>query len=104
MHGAGKTIVDVSRISEKHMKKGSPHQPVTKCTREVFIKPNKSPLVVRHYLGTLEQYSFRKDARQADNMKTKEVRGVGVKHEMWLNCINNLTQVHYTCLLFASRS
>ena len=70
LYGPGKTIIDVSRIQNKHIRTANPHRPVKICTKEVFLKPDKSPLIVRHYLGSMEQFLFRDDARQA-NMEKK---------------------------------
>lgn len=85
VYGAGKTIIDVSRISKKEMNPSNPHRPVSKCTRDVFLKPTaKVAFVVRHYLGSLEQFFFRSDGRQADEesiqigMKSQHVRNYSV--------------------------
>lgn len=66
VYGAGKTIIDISRVSAKHISPSNPHRPVNTCTRAVFMKVKQSSLVVRHYLGSLEQFFFRSDGRQED--------------------------------------
>jgi hypothetical protein len=65
----GKAIVDVSRIPYStldftHM--GDPHRPVRDCCdeRDVWIFPVDSPLIVHHYVGRYDQWSFRNDPRK----------------------------------------
>jgi hypothetical protein len=69
-----KAIVDVSRVKNKMMT-GRVHRPVSMCNKKLLQQQvPKSPLVIRHYLGTYEQFNFRDDARKADGLKTDKVR------------------------------
>lgn len=78
LHGMAKTIIDVSRVNPKYIsqRQASPHRPIFRyCPKNLLgIKVSQSPLVVRHYLGSYEQFSFRDDARKKDGMKTNKVR------------------------------
>lgn len=75
LHGMAKTIIDLSRVNPKHISvHQSPHRPIFQyCPKPLLrIKVSQSPLVVRHYVGTFEQFSFRDDARTVDGMKTNQ--------------------------------
>jgi hypothetical protein len=73
-----KAIVDVSRVNNNKIG-GNVHRPVPKCKKNLLtLQVPQSPLVVRHYLGTYEQFNFRDDARKADGIKTDKVRYHGV--------------------------
>jgi len=78
VHGLSKTVIDVSRVDPKYISESqaNPHRPIFEyCPQELLrMKVSKSPLVVRHYLGTWEQFSFRDDARKQDGMRTNTVR------------------------------
>jgi hypothetical protein len=69
-----KAIVDVSRVEQSEIT-GNVHRPANGCKFKLMrLKIPKSPLVMRHYLGTYEQFNFRDDARKADGLKTDKVR------------------------------
>ena len=77
VHGLAKTIIDLSRVDANHISiHQSPHRPIFHyCPKNLLrIKVPQSSLVVRHYVGTWEQFSFRDDARIKDGMKTNKVR------------------------------
>lgn len=67
----GKVIVDVSRLHPGRMKVKNPHRPLwAYCPKsELFTHIKDNLLVIHHYAGTWEQYTFRDDYRA---MKTKE--------------------------------
>jgi hypothetical protein len=72
-----KAIVDVSQV--RGFISGKVHRPHRWCNKTLLkLQTPQSPLVIRHYLGTYEQFTFRDDARQADGLKTVEVRYRGV--------------------------
>jgi hypothetical protein len=73
-----KAIVDVSRVNRRKIG-GNVHVPVRTCNKKLLQRQvPKSPLVIRHYLGTYEQYNFRDDARKADGLKSDKVRYHGL--------------------------
>jgi hypothetical protein len=69
----GKVIVDVSRLHPGRMKVKNPHRPLwAYCPKsELFTLIKDNLLIIHHYAGTWEQYTYREDFR---SMKTKEVR------------------------------
>jgi hypothetical protein len=64
---AGKALVDVSKIPSTSfaIEQTDPHRPVRDyCSEDsVWIQNIDSPLVLQHYIGTFEQWSFRSDPR-----------------------------------------
>jgi len=66
-----KSIINVQRITEFSRQETDAHRPVRSACpqRGLYVQNKDSPLVVQHYIGTWEQYSFRKDAR--DGMKQR---------------------------------
>lgn len=78
VQGLAKTIIDLSRVKTKFLSKrqaASPHRPIIHYCPLTLLKMKilDSPLVVRHYLGTWEQFSYRDDARKRDGMKSNRV-------------------------------
>lgn len=71
-----KAIVDASRVDDSDITMKTMHRPVDKyCpTRLMYATVDESFLVINHYLGTWEQFSFRNDARKTDGRRTFEVR------------------------------
>jgi hypothetical protein len=67
LNKAGKALVDVSRIPSTSfvVEQTDVHRPVRDfCSeKEVWIANIDSPLVLQHYIGTFEQWSFRSDPR-----------------------------------------
>jgi hypothetical protein len=65
---AGKALLDLSHVSTKMMdySKTDVHRPNKElCTEDGMWKRNvESPLVLHHYIGTFEQFTFRSDPRQ----------------------------------------
>jgi len=65
---AGKAILDISRVPRKAMayKKANAHRPNRELCGfdQMWIGKIKSPLIVHHYIGSLEQFTFRSDVRQ----------------------------------------
>jgi len=63
-----KSIIDVSRVDVPDLVVNDPHRPLLKYCRNVtsHIKVKDSPFVVRHYVGTWEQFTFRDDIRNHD--------------------------------------
>ena len=64
-----KTIIDVSRLGMPDLKwVNDPHMPLkARYPKEMkLLKVADSPLVVRHYVGTWEQFTFRDDVRDHD--------------------------------------
>ncbi|KAL3906211.1 MAG: hypothetical protein SGILL_009361 [Bacillariaceae sp.] len=85
----GKTIVDVSRIPYStldftHI--GDPHRPVREyCTKEdVWIANTDSLLVVHHYIGRFDQWSFRSDPRK----QTLEQRRTRQQFDQYMGTLN----------------
>jgi hypothetical protein len=71
-----KAILDVSQIPLEKMEITNLHHPTSYCSeRLVTMRIRASYLVVRHYLGTWEQFSFRDDVRKVDGMRGEKVRG-----------------------------
>jgi hypothetical protein len=76
-----KSMIDVSRVDwddlhTKPEKKYNVHAPLEICGKRVEMSLNESDLIVSHYPGTWEQFSFREDARigsNAENMKSEMV-------------------------------
>lgn len=72
-----KAIVDVSQIPSREMVVENLHHPTNYCSgRLVTMRIRASYFVVRHYLGTWEQFSFRDDVRKVDGMRGKKVRTI----------------------------
>lgn len=70
-----KAIVDLSRLSWADLEPVvSIHRPVwNQCgQRKRFIKAYEQALVINHYLGTWEQYSFRDDSRKGEQRSLEE--------------------------------
>jgi hypothetical protein len=71
-----KAIVDVSQIPVENIKVENLHHPTTFCSeRLVTMRIRASYFVVRHYLGTWEQFTFRDDVRKVDGMRGNKVSG-----------------------------
>jgi hypothetical protein len=69
-----KAIVDVSQIPHDDVVIENLHHPTRYCSeRLVTMRIRASYLVVRHYLGTWEQFSFRDDVRKVDGMRGEKV-------------------------------
>lgn len=71
---SGKVIVDVSRLLPTNMHVNNPHRPLfVYCPKsEMYTQIKDNLFVVHHYSGTLEQFTFRDDARR--DAKAKKVR------------------------------
>jgi hypothetical protein len=65
---AGKALLDLSRVPTKVMQytNANVHRPnVAVCSEDLMWTRNvESPTVLHHYIGTLEQFTFRSDPRQ----------------------------------------
>lgn len=63
-----KTIVDLQRVEWDQLHPvESIHRPLTHCSRrKLHIRPSDQLLIIHHYLGSWEQYSFRNDARKGN--------------------------------------
>ena len=62
-----KTLIDLERVSWDEVQPiDSIHRPIRSLCghRKLHIRKSEQALVIHHYLGTYEQYSFRDDARQ----------------------------------------
>lgn len=64
-----KSMIDVSRVEWDDLrtnaeKKNSAHAPLEICGDPIRMGPSESKLIVSHYAGTWEQFSFREDARE----------------------------------------
>jgi len=87
---AGKCIVHASRIADDlrlRYDRVGPHRPTTDCPPgKTRIPPFKAPLIVHHYPGTWEQFSFRQssDPRQGVRDQGRYLEYSRMKH------------VHYT--------
>jgi hypothetical protein len=65
--GLAKSIMDVSRIPSNvtvDVWAGSPHRPFDSMCSHAFPRRDSLPLVIHHYLGSWEAFSFRDDARR----------------------------------------
>jgi hypothetical protein len=65
--GLAKSIMDVSRIPMNVTVEpwnGSPHRPFDSMCAHAFPPRDSLPLVLHHYLGSWEAFSFRDDARR----------------------------------------
>lgn len=73
---AGKALVDVAKIpfTSFEIEQSDPHRPVRDyCSQDgVWIKNVNSPLVVHHYVGTFQQWSFRLDPRGVRSVENFE--------------------------------
>jgi hypothetical protein len=76
-----KTMIDVSRVDWDDLhtdpaKRNGVHVPLDICGDKIRMSLSESKLIVSHYAGTWEQFSFRDDARKgskAEDMISKEV-------------------------------
>jgi hypothetical protein len=74
-------MIDVSRVDWDDLhtnaqKKNSVHAPLEICGDPIRMNPSERKLIVSHYAGTWEQFSFRQDAREgtiAESMIGQEV-------------------------------
>jgi hypothetical protein len=66
-----KSMVNVKNIHNFSRQDTDAHRPVRSACpqRDLYMLNRDSPFVVHHYIGTKEQYEFRKDAR--DGMKQR---------------------------------
>ena len=78
MNRISKTIIDLDRISSEELYNNFPivesiHKPLPlHCTRrKLHIRSTQQILVIHHYLGTYEQYTFRKDSRSRNERSDK---------------------------------
>jgi hypothetical protein len=69
-----KSMVDVSRIASYSRQETDAHRPVrSHCPRRNLYTLNRdSPLVIHHYIGSYEQFTFRDDARQGMKQRNDE--------------------------------
>jgi hypothetical protein len=96
MNRISKVIVDVSRVEEHFLTPvSSIHRPVEHyCKkRRLHIRTTEQRLVIHHYLGTWEQYSFRDDSR-AGNERSRQVRRVRACDGKFIVC-----GFHSSCIL-----
>ena len=74
----GKTIIDLSRIQGEDVSlfSGDPHRPIDRICdpKNVWINEAESLFVANHILGSIEEYSFRYDARFKFRVMTYEDR------------------------------
>lgn len=73
-----KTVIDVSRIHNRDLRPvDSIHRPLRQYCgrRKLHIRAPDQLLLLHHYLGTWEQYNFRRDARQG-NERSRKVRAL----------------------------
>lgn len=80
MNRISKTIIDLSRISYTELYNHFPivesiHKPLPlHCARrKLHIRSTQQIFIIHHYLGTYEQYTFRKDSRHR-NERNEKVR------------------------------
>lgn len=68
MNKAGKALIDLSRVSptDIQLEQVDVHRPImSHCTNDQMWTSNmESPLVLHHYVGTMEQFTFRNDPRE----------------------------------------
>jgi len=72
--GASKVIIDLSRTAWDDLEPvSSIHRPVVNLCgrRKVYIRKDEQTVMIHHYLGSWEQYTFRDDARKGD-IRSKE--------------------------------
>ncbi|KAL3909088.1 MAG: hypothetical protein SGILL_008230 [Bacillariaceae sp.] len=69
-----KSMIDVSAIDSFDRQDTDMHRPVrSACPRQnLYIQNYDSPWVVHHYVGTREQFHFRKDARKGMDTRSEE--------------------------------
>lgn len=64
---AGKALIDLSRVPSTSIRldEVDVHRPIMNCCTidEMWINIVESPLVLHHYVGSLEQFTFRNDPR-----------------------------------------
>ena len=73
--GLGKSIIDVSRLTESNIDQGGLiHRPLyAVCPKgTVWMNYGERPFGIHHYLGSWESYSFRDDARK-ETVKRRDV-------------------------------
>jgi hypothetical protein len=65
---AGKALLDLSRVPAKMVAyaKADVHRPIEGlCTEDSMWTPNvESPIVLHHYIGTFDQFTYRSDSRK----------------------------------------
>jgi hypothetical protein len=78
--GPGKSIIDVRRLPAdvvaraRHQISGTPHRPFPEHCTHAWAIPAKMPIVIHHYLGSWEAYSYRKNDIR---------KGVGKTLQIW---------------------
>eukprot|EP00538_Stauroneis_constricta_P002339 CAMPEP_0119555974 /NCGR_PEP_ID=MMETSP1352-20130426/8048_1 /TAXON_ID=265584 /ORGANISM="Stauroneis constricta, Strain CCMP1120" /LENGTH=486 /DNA_ID=CAMNT_0007602851 /DNA_START=82 /DNA_END=1542 /DNA_ORIENTATION=+ len=56
-----KVVVNVQETNLWHKQNsGNPHRPIAVCPEDVYLKESHTPLVVNHYMGTKEQWMYRR--------------------------------------------
>lgn len=71
-----KAIVDVSRVNESDIALDTIHRPIDSICpdSQMTLTANGSSMIINHYLGTWQQFSFRDDARtELEGRRTFEV-------------------------------
>ena len=73
-----KTLIDLRRVSWDELQPvDSIHRPLRSLCgrRKLHIRKSQQALVIHHYIGTWEQYSFREDAREEMDGRSQAVSG-----------------------------
>lgn len=75
-----KTIVDLHQVKWDDLHPvESIHRPLSNCSRrKLHIRPADQLLLIHHYLGSWEQYSFRNDARKGNERSESMYRKTAV--------------------------
>jgi hypothetical protein len=72
---AGKAIIDLSRVPSVNiqMDQVDVHRPIMNCCTldHMWTANTDSPIVLHHYVGTLEQFTFRSDPREGKRTSSK---------------------------------
>jgi len=72
-----KTLIDLQRVSYDELQPvDSIHRPLRSLCghRKLHIRKSEQALIIHHHIGTWEQFSFREDARQEMDGRSREVK------------------------------
>jgi hypothetical protein len=101
-----KTMIHVGRLKSNQIKVSRTiHRPILKLckNRGMFMTTNTSHLVLNHYLGTWEQYTYRQDARTGNerSLKVRTLHNVGtIQYEERVSCSNGYPLSILTTTIF----
>lgn len=67
-----KVIVDLGRLRMQDLhhpdNQGNPHVPLEICPENVYLHQSQTPLIVNHYMGTIDQWLYRVGDKRGKNV------------------------------------